>query len=168
MTVRTAIALVFFLATTSVFAQDDPPPPAFRVALEVSLRDEDLKERVSKYLRNELRALGDVEVSAENPDYKLYVMLTEMRAGGGRVAYVLGISVTSFFPDGYFDTILRKDLSNAREVSSLLEAVPVYEHQFLSLAGPSEANLIETVTSSIAQLNTHVLQPKRSKRVQDN
>lgn len=80
-----------------------------------------------------------------------------------RTAIVLGISVTSFFPDGHFDTILREDLANAKEVSSLLEAVPVYEHQFLSLAGPSEANLIETVTSSIAQLNTHVLEPKRDK-----
>ena len=166
MTAIIAIALMFLLPTAAVFAEDTPEP-AFRVALEVSLRDEDLKERVSKYLRNELRALGDVEVSAENPDYKLYVMLTEMHAGGGRIAYVLGISVTSFFPDGYFDTILRQDLSNADEVSRLLEAVPVYEHQFLSLAGPSEDNLIETVTSSIANLNTHVLEPKRTQGNED-
>ena len=53
MTARTAIALVFLLATASAFAQDDPPPPVFQ----------------------------------------LYVMLTEMRAGGDRIAYVLGISM---------------------------------------------------------------------------
>ncbi len=159
---RTVIAILVLILAALPAVADETEAPAFRIAIEVTERDEDLKERLSKYLRNELRAIGDVEVSAENPDYRLYVMLTEMRAGGGRIAYVLGISVTSFFPDGYFDTILRTDLTNAREVSTKLEAVPVYEHQFMSLAGPSEAHLIETVTSSIANFNKYVLEPKRS------
>jgi hypothetical protein len=87
-----------------------------------------------------------------------------MRAGGGRIAYVLTISATSFFPDGYFDTILRTDLANTDEVLQRLQEVPVYEHQFVSLAGPTEAHLIETVTSSIINLNTYLLEPRRVDR----
>jgi hypothetical protein len=157
-------ALLWLTLAFSPTIADDTPPPGFRVALEVTTRDDDARERVTKYLRNELRGLGDVAVTAEDPDYKLYVVLTEMRAGGGRIAYVLTISATSFFPDGYFDTILRTDLANTDEVLQRLQEVPVYEHQFVSLAGPTEAHLIETVTSSIINLNTYLLEPRRVDR----
>lgn len=160
MKIAVAVVLWLFLPFSPALA-DELPNPEFRVALEVTTRNDDARERVTKYLRNELRSLGDVVVAGEDPDYKLYVVLTEMRAGGGRVAYVLTISATSFFPDGYFDTILRSDLRNADDVLQRLEEVPVYEHQFVSLAGPTEAHLIETVTSSIANLNTHLLEPRR-------
>lgn len=49
----------------------------------------------------------------------------------------------------------------ADEVSQKLEAVTVYRNQFLSVSGPSEADLIETVTNSIAKLNIHILEPER-------
>lgn len=160
MKIAVTVVLWLFLPLAPILA-DDASDPGLRVALEVTSRNDDARERVTKYLRNELRSLGDVAVTAEDPDYKLYVVLTEMRAGGGRIAYVLTISVTSFFPDGYFDTILRNDLRNADEVLQRLEEVPVYERQFVSLAGPTEAHLIETVTSSIANLNTHLLEPRR-------
>ena len=161
MKIMTAAILCLVLAMTPVLA-DDTAPPAFRVALDISARDDDARERVGMYLRNELRSLGDVEVSSADPDFKLFVVLTEMSTDRGtRMAYVLAISVARFFPDGYFGTILRNDLANADEVSRLLEAVPVYERQFVSLAGPSEANLIETVTASIRNLDKHLLEPER-------
>lgn len=162
MKIGKAAFLLVVLIVCPALADEAPESPAFRIAIEVSVRDEDLNARVSKYLRNELRAIADVELASEDPDYRLYVMLTEMRSsGGGLLAYVLGISVTSFFPDGYFDTVLRGDLKNADEVTQKLEAVPVYEHQFMSLAGPTEANLIETVSSAIANFDKHILEHKR-------
>ena len=82
-------------------------------------------------------------------------------SAGGRMAYVLGISITSFFPDGYFDSILNDNLTNADEVAQKLEEITVYRNQFLSVSGPSEANLIETVTNSVAKLNAHILEPER-------
>lgn len=155
------VVLCLVLATMPVLA-DDTASPAFRVALDIRARDEDARERVAMYIGNELRGLGDVEVSGENPDFKLFVVLTEMNTDRGtRMAYVLTMSVARFFPDGYFETILRNDLANADEVSRLLEAVPVYERQFVSLAGPSEANLIETVTASIRNLDKHLFEPER-------
>ena len=154
----TLASLVLLLS--GAFAEDTPPPET-RVAIEVSTRDEDAGKRVAKYIGNELRSLGDVAVVTENPDYKLFVVLTEMRAGGGRIAYVLTITATSFFPEGYFDTILRNDLKNAVEVAQRLDEVPVYERQFVSLAGPEEAHLIQTVTSSIANFNRYLLEPGR-------
>lgn len=154
-----ALLAAFLIAPT--FA-DDTPAPAFRIAVEVTVSNEDLKKRITMYLRNELRGLGDVEVTSENPDFKIYSMVTEVRTGaGGRIAYVLGTSVTSFFPDGYFDSILSENLGNADEISQKLEAVTVYRNQFLSVSGPSEANLIETVANSVAKLNAHVLEPER-------
>lgn len=77
------------------------------------------------------------------------------------MAYVLGISITSFFPDGCLDSILNNNLTNADEVAQKLEAVTVYRNQFLSVSGPFEANLIETVTNSVAKLNAHILEPER-------
>jgi hypothetical protein len=153
--------LGLMLAVTPALA-NDTPPPTFQVALDVRARDEDTRERVTTYLQNELRGLGDVEVAADNPDFKLFVVLTEMRTDRGTLmAHVLAISVTRFFPDGYFGTILSDKLTNAAVVSQRLEEVPVFERQFVSLSGPSEADLIETVTSSIRNLNTHVLEPDR-------
>jgi len=156
----TAAAIWLLLAGLPALAEDTPAPQT-RVAIEVSTRVEGAAERVTKYMRNELVALGDVVVTDEDPDYKLYVVLTEMRAGGGRIAYVLTMSVTSYFPDGYFDTILRKDLRNAVEVQRRLEEVPVYEHQFVSLAGPKEAHLIQTATSLVSNMNQYMLEPRR-------
>lgn len=158
---RIAALLFVALAGTPVFAED-VPPPTFRIAVEVTVADEDLRDRVSMYFRNELLGLGDVEVTPENPDYKLYAMVSEVRTNpGGRIAYVLGTSVASFFPDGYFDSILSSNLGNAEEVSQKLEEVTVYRNQFLSVSGPSEADLIETVTNSVAKLNAHILEPER-------
>ena len=161
MKTRVVAVLLAALLIAPAFA-DDSPPPAFRIAIEVTVADEDLRNRIAMYLRNELRSLGDVEVTSENPDFKVYSMVTEVRTStGGRIAYVLGTSITSFFPDGYFDSILSENLRNADEVSQKLEALTVYRNQFLSVSGPSEADLIETVTNSVAKLNIHFLEPER-------
>lgn len=155
-----AISLVLIMSATTV--ADDSPATAFRVAIEVTVPDEDLRERISMYLRNELRGLGDVEVTSDNPDYKLFTMVTEVRTKtGGRIAYVLGTSIVSFFPDGYFNSILSERLANADEVTQRLEEVTVYRNQFMSVSGPSEANLIQTVTNSVAKVNAHILEPER-------
>ena len=161
-------AIVLALLSATLLAApvlaDDLPPAAFRVAIEVTVSDEDLRDRIAMYLRNELRGLGDVEVTSDNPDFKVYSMVSEVRTStGGRIAYVLGTSITSFFPDGYFDSILNQNLLNADEVSQKLEAVTVYRNQFLSVSGPSEADLIETVTNSVATFNRHILEPERKK-----
>ncbi len=154
-------ALLTTLPVAPAFA-DDPQPAAFRVDIEVTVSDEDLRDRIAKYLRNELRGLGDVEVTSDNPDFKVYSMVSEVRTNtGGRIAYVLGTSITSFFPDGYFDSILNKNLKNADEVAQKLEAVTVYRNQFISVSGPTEADLIETVKNSVATLNKHILEPER-------
>ena len=161
MTRAVAILLVTFVVAPTY--ADDTAPPAFRIAIEVTVPDDDLRKRITMYLRNELRGLGDVEVTSDNPGYKLYAMVTEVRTNpGGRLAYVLGISVVSFFPDGYFDSILSDKPVNADEVSQKLEEVTVYRNQFLSVSGPSEANLIETVVNSVAKLNAHMLEPERN------
>ena len=163
MRINIVAVLLAALLAAPAFA-DDSSQPAFRIAIEVTVSDEDLRDRVATYLRNELRSIGDVAVSSENPDFKIYCMVTEVRSSaGGRIAYVLGTSITSFFPDGYFDSILSEKLQNADEVSRKLEAVTVYRNQFLSVSGPSEANLIETVTNSVAKLNAHILEPERKR-----
>ena len=163
---RSIVALaLMFLAAMPLLAQEETAP-AFRIAYDVNVPDEDAKERIGMYLRNELRNLGDVEITDENPDYKLFVMVMEMNSErGNRMAYILGISVASFFPDGYFDTVLDDRINNVGEVARRLEDVPVYEQQLMSLAGPEEAHLIQTVSSSIAQLNRHVLEPQRQSRI---
>lgn len=160
---KALMTAALWLMLTASSAAVETTAPEFRVALQVSSQDEEAAQRVAQYLQNELRALDDVEVADDDPHFKLYVVLTEMRAGGGRIAYVLTISATSFFPDGYFESILRTDLTNADEVLQRLGEVPVYEHQFVSLAGPKEAHLIETVTSSIANLNKYLLEPRRKR-----
>ncbi len=163
MKIKVAAILLMFITVAAAFADDTPPAPVFRVAIEVTVPDEDMSKRIAMYLRNELRGLGDVEVTSENPDYKIYAMVTAVRtATGARLAYVLGVSITSFFPDGYFDSILSDNLANADEVSRKLDQVAVYRNQFLSVSGPSEADLIETVTSSVAKLNAHIFQPERN------
>ena len=161
----TMALIVAILAAFPAIAQDDDVEPAFRIAYEVSVPDEDARERIGMYVRNELRNLGDVAITDENPDYKLYVMILEMNSERGtRLAYVLGISVTSYFPDGYFNTVLDDRIRNVQEVAARLEEVPVYEQQLMSVAGPEEAHLIETVAGSIRQLDRHILEPKRQAR----
>lgn len=158
--------LVFVLLTTLILSPaiaEETPTKAFRVAIEVTVPDDELQDRVAMYLRNELRSLGDVEVTDDNPDFKLFAMVTEMKSStGGRIAYVLGISITRFFPDGYVDSIISAHLSNVREVAGKLEALAIYENQFISVAGAREADLIKTVTNSVARINAHILQPQRN------
>ena len=159
------VLALMLLAAMQAFAQEETAP-VFRIAYDVNVPDKDAKERIGMYLRNELRNLGDVEITDENPDYKLFVMVMEMNSErGNRMAYILGISVASFFPDGYFNTVLDDRISNVGEVARRLEEVPVYEQQLMSLAGPEEAHLIQTVSNSIAQLNRHVLEPQRQPKV---
>ncbi len=99
----------FLVVTICVFAMawpvlaDERPAATFRIAIEVTVSDDELKGRVAKYFRNELRRLGDVEVTTENPHFKIYALVSQMRTDRStRIAYILGTSVTSFFPDGYF------------------------------------------------------------------
>ncbi len=161
MRIKASILTLAVLVAFPVTAEE-VVEPAFRIDYEVSVPDEDAKKRVGMYIRNELRSLGDVVITDENPDYKLYVMVLEMASERGtRLAYVLGISVTSYFPDGYFNTVLDDRMSNVGEVAARLDEVPVYEQQLMSVSGPEEAHLIETVAGSIRQLNRHVLEPKR-------
>ena len=78
-----------------------------------TVTNNDLRERVTGYLTRELQNLRDVAVTSEDPDYKLYAMVMQVRTSDDRrMAYVLGVSVAGFFPDGYFDSILREDLAN--------------------------------------------------------
>lgn len=141
---------------------EEPQSVAFRVAVEVTIPDEDLRERVAVYLRAELRRLGNVEVTMDNPDFKIYSMVSEVKTNTGeRIAYVLGTSIASYFPDGYFDSVLNPNLSNADEVARSLEAVTVYRNQFISVSGPNEVDLLETVTNAVATFNAHILQPER-------
>lgn len=155
-----AIFLAFYLQPASA---EEASVPVFRIAIEVTVADEDLRKRVEMYLRNELRGLGDVEVTDASPDFKLFAMVTEIKTGGGgRIAYVLGTTITSFFPDGYVDSIISARLRNIQEVAQKLNALAVYENQFISVAGATEAGLIKTVSNSVANIDTHILQVRRN------
>ncbi|MEM7433429.1 MAG: hypothetical protein AAF351_16010 [Pseudomonadota bacterium] len=163
MTLKVITAIIGALFVVSALA-DETAPAAFRVDVEVTVPDEDLRERVAVYLRSELRGLGDVEVTSENPDFKIYSMVSEVKTStGDRIAYVLGTSITSFFPDGYFDSVLDNRMSNVDEVARLLEAVTVYRNQFISVSGPNEVDLLETAANSVATFNAHILEPERNR-----
>ena len=163
MRIRLATICIALIAASPLPA-DENVDPQFRIAVEVTEVDEDLRERVAGYLATELQELGDVEVTAENPDYKLYAMVMQVRTSDGkRMAYVLGISVVTFFPDGYFDTILSSKLKNGREVNRRLQEVTVYKNQFMSLAGPSEENLQDIAKNVVTKFNAWILGPGRNK-----
>ena len=122
---NSVMAMVIGVLVAVPVMAEEAAEPAFRIAYEVSIADEDARERVGMYIRNELRNLGDVAVNDENPDYKLYVMVLEMNSErGNRLAYVLGISVTSYFPTGYFNSVLDDRLRNIQEVAARLEEEP--------------------------------------------
>lgn len=160
---RLATLCLTLLAAAPLMA-DDAVEPRYRIAVEVTEVDENLRERVAGYLATELQALDDVEVTSENPDYKLYAMVMQVRTSDGkRMAYVLGTSVVTFFPDGYFDTILSSKLKNGREVNRRLQDVTVYKNQFMSLAGPSEENLQDIAKNVVAKFDVWILGPERSK-----
>lgn len=115
------------------------------------------------YARNELRGLGDVEVTDDNPDYTLFFRVIEMKAGEHTVGHVVGIAVVSYFPDGYFESILNPRLTNADEVAAKLESVNVFEHQLLSVAGSKEADLIQAIVNAISTFDRGVLERERGK-----
>lgn len=155
-------ALIVAIAAAPIHAQEAEPEPAeFQIRIVVDLPDEDLAERVAMYARNELRGLGDVAIAEENPDYTLFFRVIEMKAGEHTIGHVVGIAVVSYFPDGYFKSIVNPRLRNADEVTAKLEAVNVFEHQLLSVAGSKEADLIQAIANAIATFNRGVLQPKR-------
>ena len=122
-----AITLFAFVGV----AQAQEEPAAFQIRVVVELPDEDLAKRVSMYARNELRGIGDVELTDENPDYTLFFRVIEMKAGEHTIGHVLGIAVVSYFPDGYFDSIVDTRLKNKDEVTTKLEAVNVFEHHVI-------------------------------------
>lgn len=156
------VALLFVLAALPAQAQEAEPQPArFQIRIVVDLPDEGLAERVSMYARNELRGIEDVELTEENPDYSLFFRVIEMKAGEHTIGHVLGVAVVSYFPDGYFDSVLDPRMRNAGEVAAKLEAVNVFEHQLLSVAGSREADVVQAVVNAIATFNRGVLQPKR-------
>lgn len=161
MKITMTMVLLALLPVVSAIAEDEVPPN-FRIAVEVTVTNNDLRERVTGYLTRELQNLRDVAVTSEDPDYKLYAMVMQVRTSDDRrMAYVLGVSVAGFFPDGYFDSILREDLANAEEIKQRLGEVTVYRNQFMSLAGPTEENLQQVAKNVVTKLNYHVLRPER-------
>jgi len=161
---KTTVMIMLLAVLTSASAiADEEVPPRFRIAVEVTVPDDDLRERVTGYLSSELQNLRDVAVTSEHPDYKLFAMVMQVATSDDRrMAYVLSVSVAGFFPDGYFDSILRDDLANANEIKQRLGEVTVYRNQFMSLAGPTEANLQQVAKNVVAKFNYHVLGPERS------
>lgn len=133
---KTVMIMMLAVLMITPATADDEVLPRFRIAVEVTVTDDDLRERVTGYLTRELQDLRDVSVTLEDPDYKLYAMVMQVRTSDDRrMAYVLAVSVAGFFPDGYFDSILRDDLANADEIKERLGEVTVYRNQFMSLAG---------------------------------
>ena len=141
------LALTFFAVTSVAYSQEEPA--AFQIRVVVELPDEDLAERVSLYARNELRSIDDVELTEDDPDYTLFFRVIEMKAGEHTIGHVLGIAVVSYFPEGYFKSVIDPRLNNADEVAEKLDAVNVFEHQLLSVAGSKEADLIQGVAEIV-------------------
>ena len=57
------VALTLLALAASPASAQEKAGPVFRIDYEVNVPDEAAKERIGMYLRNELRSLGDVEVT---------------------------------------------------------------------------------------------------------
>jgi hypothetical protein len=77
-------------------ANTESPRPVIRVFLDVSARDSNDKSMATSYLSRELRQIGDVQVTTENPAYVIECQVIRNHAGGELVGYTLSYLVTSY------------------------------------------------------------------------
>lgn len=138
----------------------DPATSRHRVALHVSCENDALRSQITSFLSRELRSLGDVDITDQDPSFKILIVAIAARLKGGyEVGYAFSVIITS--PLGDWSWALSKELTpeGKMAISKILgEHESLEDHQLL-VGGFSD--LRQSLTEIIASFDAKKLEPRR-------
>lgn len=166
---KQAVAGMILLAVCSylpaVARAEDTTAVRHRVALDVACQNDSLRTQIISFVSRELRSLRDVDITDDNPSFKISIVAIAVALKSGYEAgYAFSIVVTS--PLGDWSWALAKDLkpeSKAVIAKLLAEQESLEDHRLLV---GSFDNLRQDLTRFIAKFDTDKLEPRRRWRQQ--
>lgn len=155
---RIKIPIIFFilLYPFTCFATGLPPFSA-RVSVVVSA-DNNIKPKVESYIDRELRSLGDVVVTDDNPDWILNIVALESKTKGGYESGVVlsVVALKSFDKEAVMSTVSAR---NKGWVSDAISNLHEFSSHSLRIGAPEELRSI--CSGIVADFDTKFLQPQR-------
>ena len=128
----------------------------FRVAVEITTKDESIKSLIESYIKRELRSLGDVEVVKKDPHLKIEMVCIKHKSkDGNHLGYAFA---TAFTRKHSTVDWLRTDISEDLKV--FLTPVYVLENLYLKVGG--RESIKSSCQEIVADLDTEHIEQLRS------
>jgi len=159
---RIYILIFAFLLPIICYAQEIQPYSG-RVSVSISAND-NIKGQIESYISRELRSLGDVIVTDDNPDWVLHIVALEPTSkGGNKVGIILSVVITRPFKSNGLNVlliVLREVKKNEREILSSMTADlnSIASHE-IRVGSPED--LRNMCNSIVADFDTDQIKPFR-------
>lgn len=128
----------------------------FRVAVEITAKDDNVKSLIESYIKRELRSLGDVEVVKKDPHLRIEMVCIKHKSkDGDHLGYAFA---TAFTRKHSTEEWLKTDISEG--LKALLTPVYVLENLYLKVGG--RESIKSSCQEIVADLDTEHIERLRS------
>lgn len=156
------IAFILLLVFQTSKAQANGPDFKFRVAIEVSCKDQNLKAEIDRYLRNELNAFRDVDIVSKEQDRSIIVIAIKDRTTKDTE---LGFTMAVIFTKNYSLSEFKNKFSlldkNDKSTQEYIFEKEREEFEDALILVGSQDNLESSCRSAVFAFNHDILEPER-------
>lgn len=149
--------ITFALLIPLVCIAGDMPQFSARVSVGVSA-DENIKGKIESYIARELRSLGDVIVTNDNPNWAIDIVALEAETRSG---YKNGVNLSVVITKPFVNTFLVNQLDENYKswVSAATTGLCRIYAEWLRIGSPEDLRSI--CNGIVADFDVHFLQPER-------
>jgi hypothetical protein len=159
MKILAAMALALFYFSSSLASGEDAVWRQ-RIAVSVTCNDGALRSEITSFISRELRGLGDVDITDDNPSFKISVVAMSVKMQNGYDAgYAFSVIITS--PLGDWSWAL-SDKLNSQAKASIAQLFQGHESlEDDELVVGNNDDLRQNLTEIIAKFDANSLEPRR-------
>lgn len=150
------LLLVAYLLPLICFAQEIKPFSG-RVSVSVSASD-NIKGEIESYISRELRSLGDIVVTDDNPRWILSIVALESTTKGG---YKSGIELSIVILEPFDNSYLLNQVNETSKelISTMTSGLHSYSGHWLRVGSPEDLRSI--CNGIVADFDTQHIKPSR-------
>jgi hypothetical protein len=158
MRIKACVAFLLLCSFPIISLAEDLAPFSAKVSVSVTAQD-NIKGLIESYIGRELRSLGDIVVSDDNPRWIISILAIEQASRSGqKLGVVMSTAITESFDNGL---ILDKVSADRKEIVSFLTTGLCHvSGHWINTGATDELRLL--CDQTVAQFDSSVIKPART------